>query len=110
MLRIHPDCSDKFNINSLVSISKGTLYNISRSYRENMQPWGRGCAVSSINIIISIFREGDITKLIADLIVNPTNESLNDKNPLSERIHKSAGPLLKEECRTNLMSKYLAHV
>lgn len=48
--------------------------------------------------------EGDITKLIADLIVNPTNESLNDKNPLSERIHKSAGPLLKEECRTNLMS------
>lgn len=50
-------------------------------------------------------REGDITKLIADLIVHPTNESLNDKNPLSERIHKGAGPLLKDECRNNLLSK-----
>ena len=42
---------------------------------------------------------------MVDLIVNPTNESLNDKNPLSERIHKVAGPLLKEECRTNLLSE-----
>eukprot|EP00795_Rhopilema_esculentum_P017522 gene17522-9145_t len=48
--------------------------------------------------------EGDATKLITDLIVNPTNESLTDKNPLSERIHKVAGPLLKEECRSNLIS------
>eukprot|EP00794_Sanderia_malayensis_P000669 gene669-1337_t len=51
-----------------------------------------------------LFWEGDITKLIADIIVNPTNESLNDKNPLSERIHKRAGALLREECRNNLTS------
>ena len=53
------------------------------------------------------FREGDATKLMVDLIVNPTNESLTDKNPLSERIHKIAGPLLREECRSNLQSKLL---
>eukprot|EP00794_Sanderia_malayensis_P002643 gene2643-3060_t len=56
-----------------------------------------------INSKIALW-EGDITKLIADIIVNPTNESLNDKNPLSERIHKRAGALLKEECRNNLTS------
>jgi len=48
--------------------------------------------------------EGDATKLMVDLIVNPTNESLTDKNPLSERIHKVAGPLLREECRNNLQT------
>jgi len=46
--------------------------------------------------------EGDITKLKCDLIVNSTNEGLNDKNPVSERIHRIAGPLLREEVRSEL--------
>ena len=60
--------------------------------------------------LFNIFREGDATKLMVDLIVNPTNESLTDKNPLSERIHKVAGPLLREECRNNLQSKSLFYI
>lgn len=48
--------------------------------------------------------EGDITKLKCDVIVNSTNEALNDKNPVSERIHKVAGPLLREEVRQELQS------
>ena len=36
------------------------------------------------------------------MIVNSTNEALNDKNPVSERIHKVAGPLLREEVRYEL--------
>ena len=47
---------------------------------------------------------------MVDLIVNPTNESLTDKNPLSERIHKVAGPLLREECRTTLQSRLLFYI
>ncbi|XP_047128491.1 protein GDAP2 homolog isoform X1 [Hydra vulgaris] len=69
--------------------------------------------------------EGDITKLNCDIIVNSTNESLNDKNPISERIFKVAGPLLQQEimievqnCRTGeakmskgygLPSRYVVH-
>ena len=39
-------------------------------------------------------------------IVNPTNESLQDRNPISDRIHAVAGPELRHElnriesCRT----------
>ena len=39
------------------------------------------------------------------MIVNSTNEALNDKNPVSERIHKISGPLLKEEVRQDLQCK-----
>ena len=37
--------------------------------------------------------------------MNSTNEALNDKNPVSERIHKVAGPLLREEVRQELQCK-----
>ena len=57
------------------------------------------------NMTEIIFREGDITKLNCDLVVNSTNEALNDKNPISERIHRVAGPLLKEEVRNDLVCK-----
>ena len=60
--------------------------------------------------LFNVCREGDATKLMVDLIVNPTNESLTDKNPLSERIHKVAGPLLREECRTTLQSRLLFYI
>ena len=56
-----------------------------------------------INKLVCLW-EGDITKLKCDIIINSTNESLNDKNPISERIHRIAGPLLKEEVRAELVS------
>ena len=48
------------------------------------------------------FREGDVTKLEAQAIVNSTNEALTDRNPISERIHEMAGPELAAECRQQL--------
>ena len=64
-------------------------------------------ACSSLKIFFFVLysREGDITKLKADVIVNTTNEALNDKNPMSERIYKVAGYLLRDECRSQLISK-----
>lgn len=56
-----------------------------------------------INERVSLW-DGDITKLKCDVIINSTNEALNDKNPVSERIHKVAGPLLREEVRQELQS------
>eukprot|EP00118_Oscarella_pearsei_P002362 m.10349 g.10349 ORF g.10349 m.10349 type:complete len:514 (+) comp22200_c0_seq2:49-1590(+) len=46
--------------------------------------------------------EGDVTKLDAQAIVNSTNEGLNDRNELSERIFQLAGPELATECRDQL--------
>jgi O-acetyl-ADP-ribose deacetylase (regulator of RNase III) len=46
--------------------------------------------------------EGDLTLLEAQAVVNSTNESLNDKGPLSERIFQMAGPELAQECRDQL--------
>ncbi|XP_065838311.1 protein GDAP2 homolog [Oscarella lobularis] len=46
--------------------------------------------------------EGDLTKLDSQAIVNSTNEALNDRNELSERIHELAGPELAIECREQL--------
>ena len=43
-----------------------------------------------------------MTLLEAQAIVNSTNESLNDKGPLSERIFQMAGPELAQECREQL--------
>ncbi|GAB6032554.1 hypothetical protein CHUAL_011446 [Chamberlinius hualienensis] len=68
---------------------------------------------------------GYIGCLNAHAIVNSTNEALNDRNPLSERISKDAGPQLKNEiqqtvkvCKTgeakatkgyNLPARYVIH-
>lgn len=44
-----------------------------------------------------ICRTGDISCLSVDAIVNSTNESLTERNPVSDRICARAGPALKEE-------------
>jgi len=48
---------------------------------------------------------GDIANLSVEVVVNPTNESLSDKNPVSSRLMEAAGPDLKEECKTQIVSE-----
>lgn len=48
---------------------------------------------------------GDIANLSVEVVVNPTNESLSDKNPVSSRLMEVAGPDLKEECKTQIVSE-----
>lgn len=43
------------------------------------------------------FRSGDISTLQVDAIVNSTNESLSESNPVSDKIFSRAGSQLKEE-------------
>jgi len=45
---------------------------------------------------------GDITQLNTEAIVNSTNESLSDRNPLSERIFLKAGAQLKLEIKNEI--------
>lgn len=67
---------------------------------------------------------GDVALLNCTAIVNTSNESLNDKNPVSDRIHQLAGPELRDEllklkgCRTgeakltkgfNLAARFIIH-
>ncbi len=53
------------------------------------------------------FRSGDLTQLGTEAIVNSTNESMTDKNPLTERIFNKAGIGLKNEVRNQIKSKTL---
>ncbi|CAG0917720.1 unnamed protein product [Notodromas monacha] len=48
--------------------------------------------------------DGDLTTLKVHAIVNPTNELLNDDNPISRRILVKAGPGLKEALISNVRS------
>lgn len=50
-------------------------------------------------------RSGDIAMLQVEAVVNPTNESLSDKNPISLRLYEVAGPELREECKTQVGSE-----
>uniref|UniRef100_A0A667Z1D7 Ganglioside induced differentiation associated protein 2 n=1 Tax=Myripristis murdjan TaxID=586833 RepID=A0A667Z1D7_9TELE len=76
-----------------------------------------------INRKIILFT-GDIALLNCTAIVNTSNESLNDKNPVSDSIHQLAGPELRDEllklkgCRTgeakmtkgfNLAARFIIH-
>ncbi|XP_038127974.1 ganglioside-induced differentiation-associated protein 2 [Cyprinodon tularosa] len=76
-----------------------------------------------INRKIILFT-GDVALLNCTAIVNTSNESLNDKNPISDSIQQLAGPELREElvklkgCRTgeakltkgfNLAARYIIH-
>ena len=47
--------------------------------------------------------------LQVDAVVNPTNESLTDKNPITLRLMEIAGPELKEACKTQVGCKLVAH-
>lgn len=79
---------------------------------------------SNINSKICIW-SGDWTKLLVDAVVNPTNETLNDKAPFCKKLMEMAGPQLKRDlvleiksCRTgeakvtrgyDLLCKYVIH-
>lgn len=71
-----------------------------------------------------ILHVGDVALLNCTAIVNTSNESLNDKNPVSDSIHRLAGPELRDElfklkgCRTgeakltkgfNLAARFIVH-
>ncbi|KAF7709356.1 hypothetical protein HF521_016206 [Silurus meridionalis] len=76
-----------------------------------------------INRKIIVFK-GDVALLNCTAIVNTSNETLTDKNPISESVHRHAGPELREElfklkgCRTgeakmtegfNLAARFVIH-
>ncbi|GJQ81537.1 hypothetical protein Trydic_g4898 [Trypoxylus dichotomus] len=49
-----------------------------------------------------ILWSGDISSLQVDAIVNSTNESMTDSNPISDRIYERAGSELKEEINLDI--------
>lgn len=49
---------------------------------------------------------GDISTIQVDAIVNSTNESLSDNNPVSNRIFARAGSQLKEEIHFDIKGMY----
>lgn len=51
-------------------------------------------------------RKGDVALLNCTAIVNTSNETLTDKNPVSESIFMHAGPDLKDELQ-KLKGKWL---
>lgn len=50
-------------------------------------------------------REGDISLVQADAITNTTDETLTEKNIISDRIFNRAGPGLKEELLKQVRGK-----
>jgi hypothetical protein len=67
------------------------------------------CVLFFINVIelnLSLLRQGDLTQLNATAIVNTTNESMTDRNALSETIFHKSGPELRQEIKTNVKCEY----
>ena len=51
-----------------------------------------------------------MASLSVEVVVNPTNENLSDKHPVSSRLLEVAGPELKEECKNQIISEWhLSH-
>lgn len=48
-------------------------------------------------IIPLFYSNGDLALLNCTAIINTSNEMLTDKNPVSNSIHRYAGPELKDE-------------
>ena len=73
------------------------------------------CISLSLSLFLTFFlccryRSGDIAMLQVDAVVNPTNESLTDKNPISIRLLEVAGPELKDACKTQIGSESWRHI
>ena len=49
-----------------------------------------------------------MASLSVEVVVNPTNENLTDKNPVSSRLLEAAGPELKEECKNHIVSECIS--
>ncbi len=50
-----------------------------------------------VYIIPSFYSNGDVALLNCTAIVNTSNETLTDKNPVSDSIHRYSGPELRDE-------------
>ncbi|XP_008201396.1 protein GDAP2 homolog [Tribolium castaneum] len=98
-----------------------TDYSASGAPKHNNSPFPYDSELNHKIILWS----GDISALQVDAIVNSTNESMNESNPVSDRIFQRAGSELKEEinldireCRTGevrvtqghaLPARYIIH-
>ncbi|KAJ8942517.1 hypothetical protein NQ318_007246, partial [Aromia moschata] len=98
-----------------------TDYSATGETKHNTSPFPYDAEINHKIILWS----GDITSLQVDAIVNSTNESMSDNNPVSNRIFQRAGSELKEEisldvreCRTGevrvtqgyaLPARYIIH-
>jgi hypothetical protein len=98
-----------------------TDYSASGAPKHNNSPFPYDPEINHKIILWS----GDISALQVDAIVNSTNESMNESNPVSDRIFQRAGSELKEEinldireCRTGdvrvtqghaLPARYIIH-
>ena len=74
----------------------------------DIQPVCVDMEVESYTVDRSTFvssRVGDVASLSVEVVVNPTNETLTDKNPVSSRLLEAAGPELKEECKSQIISE-----
>jgi O-acetyl-ADP-ribose deacetylase (regulator of RNase III) len=63
--------------------------------------------MACIYLWIFVYRTGDISRLSVDAIVNSTNESLTERNPVSDRICARAGPAFKEEIQQEVKGKWV---
>ncbi|KAH0813264.1 hypothetical protein GEV33_009527 [Tenebrio molitor] len=75
-----------------------TDYSASGAPKHNNSPFPYDPEINHKIILWS----GDISALQVDAIVNSTNESMNESNPVSDRIFQRAGSELKEEINLDI--------